>query len=274
MITIPPALARACLAVFRRVQTHRGREPPQIGVVAGRGGLRLRLHGTDAAVELNHPDPCPEAAFCVRADALDVAAGSSPVLLDPAAGRPADEVPRFPAWPGDRDHADNPPELVVALAEAMRTAAKEPCRYSLSGALLRGKGGEVVASDGRQLLVQGGFRFGWQEDLFVPATRLFDAKELRGKSAVQVARGKDHLFLRTGVWTVALRAEAGVRFPDAHSVIPRQEDVRTVCKIAPADMEAILDALPRLPGMKEKGSPVTLELGHACRLVAGGGDQR
>ena len=33
--------------------------------------------------------------------------------------------------------------------------------------------------------------------------------------------------------------------------------------------------MPRLPDLKEKGSPVTLELsGEACRLVAGEGEQR
>lgn len=269
MITIPVALARSCLGVFRRVPTHRGREPPLLGVVAGKGGLRLRLHGTDAAVEMHHTEPCPEAAFCMSAAALDVAAGS-PVLLDPAKGKPAGDVPRFPAWPDA--HVENSPELVLALAEAMRTAAREPCRYTLSGVLLRGKDGEVVASDGRQLLIQGGFRFGWQEELFVPAVRLFDAKELRGKS-VLVARGKEHLLLRTGGWTVALKAEVDFRYPEVGSVIPRKEDVRTTCKLAPADMEAILEALPKLPGVKEKGSPVTLELGEVCRLVAGEGEQ-
>ena len=81
MITIPVALARSCLGVFRRVPVHRGREPPMLGVVAGRGGLRLRLQGTDAAVEMHHPEPCPEAAFCVRADSLDAEAGSPVVLI-------------------------------------------------------------------------------------------------------------------------------------------------------------------------------------------------
>src|SRR5262249_50944795 len=91
--------------------------------------------------------------------------------------------------------------------------------------------------------------------------------------AVSVARGKEHVLFRAGGWTVALRADAEARFPDVNAVVPRMEDVRTTSKLAPADMEAILEALPRLPGVKEKGSPVTLELGKSCRLAASEGEQ-
>src|SRR5262245_32902879 len=114
MITIPVALARSCLAVFRRLPTHRSRDAPRFGVAAGPGGLWLRFQGISAAVELHHPEPCPEAAFCLPVTALDAPAGS-PAVLDPSAGSPADDVPRFPPWPGG--HADNDPELILALAD-------------------------------------------------------------------------------------------------------------------------------------------------------------
>src|SRR5262245_33639207 len=98
MITLPSALARSCLGVFRRLPTHRSRDAPRLGVTAGPGGLRLRFHGIDAAIELHHPEPFPEAAFCLPMSVLDVAAGSA-VAFDPTTGSPADDVPRFPAWP-------------------------------------------------------------------------------------------------------------------------------------------------------------------------------
>jgi hypothetical protein len=266
MITIPAALARSCLGVFRRLPAQRGGDaPPRFGVAAGPGGVRLRFHGAGAAAEFHDPAPRPAADFCLPAASLEAA--GSPVLLDPSKGGPADEVPRFPAWPAG-GHADNGPELIAALAEAARTAARQPCRFALSGTLLRGKAGEAVATDGKQLLIQGGFRFGWQEDLLVPAVKVFESKELRGRPAA-VARGKDHVFVRTGGWTVALKHQTGARYPDVNAVVPAAADVRTTCRLAPADVEAILEALPRLPGLKEKGSPVILELGGACRLVAG-----
>jgi hypothetical protein len=269
MITIPVRVARACLGVFRRLPTHRSRDAPQLGVVAGPTGLRLRFNGTSAAAEYQHNEPCAEAAFCVPLAVLDVKPGS-PVVLDPSGGTPAGDVPRFPPWPDS--HADNGPELIVALAEAARTAAREPSRFALTGVLLRGAAGSVVATDGRQLLIHSGFRFGWTEDLFVPALKVFDSKELRGRP-VWVGCGNESVLIRAGCWTVALKAEAGARYPDFGAVIPRKEDVRTSCKLAPADVEAILEALPRLPGLKEKGSPVTLELGRVCRLVAGEGEE-
>ena len=76
--------------------------------------------------------------------------------------------------------------FLAALHEATRSAARDGVRFALQRVLLSGSKGEVVASDGRQLLVQGGFSFPWTADLLVPATGLFGCKELNADSPVQV----------------------------------------------------------------------------------------
>ena len=44
--------------------------------------------------------------------------------------------------------------------------------------LLHGGSGEVAATDGQQLLVHGGFNFGWTDEVLVPAVPVFGGKEL------------------------------------------------------------------------------------------------
>ena len=61
----------------------------------------------------------------------------------------------------------------VAPLKKGRTAARESTRYGLSLVQLRGRAGEVVATDGRCLLVQGGFPLPWPEDVLVPRVAAF-----------------------------------------------------------------------------------------------------
>src|SRR5438477_2353715 len=96
-----------------------------------------------------------------------------------------------------------PPSFLGAFAEAVRTAARDGGRFALTRVQLRGKAGQVVATDGRQLLVQGGFAFPWAEDLLVPAVPALGAKELADGS-VTVGRSDGHVLVAVGPWTFAL----------------------------------------------------------------------
>src|SRR5439155_22935796 len=87
-----------------------------------------------------------------------------------------DSVPPFPETPGEL--SPQPPDFLSALGEAARTVAREWARYAVSRVLLRGRTGERVGTDGRNLLVQGGFTLPWAEDLLVPALPVFAGKEL------------------------------------------------------------------------------------------------
>jgi hypothetical protein len=67
---------------------------------------------------------------------------------------------------------------IAALAEASRSTAKESVRYGLSRLRLRGSTGEVVATDGKQLLVQGNFQFPWQDAVLVPRLSVFGHRDM------------------------------------------------------------------------------------------------
>ncbi len=62
----------------------------------------------------------------------------------------------FPAPPPS--WAEAPTGLLDALAEATATAAEDDSRYALSCLALRPGSGSIAATDGRQVLVQGGLR--------------------------------------------------------------------------------------------------------------------
>jgi hypothetical protein len=57
--------------------------------------------------------------------------------------------------------------LLDALAEASGTAAEDITRYALNCMQVTGTTHEIVAIDGRQLLIQGGFQFPFEGDLLV-----------------------------------------------------------------------------------------------------------
>jgi hypothetical protein len=55
-------------------------------------------------------------------------------------------------------------------------------RFALGQIQLGGKSGTIAATDGRQLLVYNGFQFPWEEDLLIPASKVFGSAELQGQS--------------------------------------------------------------------------------------------
>ncbi|MEJ7636826.1 MAG: hypothetical protein WKF75_02255 [Singulisphaera sp.] len=86
--------------------------------------------------------------------------------------------------------------------------------------LLRGSTGELVATDGRQLLTRGGFPFPWADDVLVRRSPVFAARGLPRDRPVSAGRTPTHVVLKTGPWTLAFEAVTGARFPDVGRVIP------------------------------------------------------
>ena len=83
-------------------------------------------------------------------------------------------LPPFPGPPAVFETC--PADLLDALAEAALTTDEGSTRYALDCVQLKGDTGEVVATDGRQILIQGGFRFPWDGDLLVRRTPLFASR--------------------------------------------------------------------------------------------------
>jgi hypothetical protein len=126
----------------------------------------------------------------------------------------------------------------------MRTAAARYAdRYALHRVLLSGAKGRVVATDGKQLLIEAGFTFPWTQDLFVPRVAVFAAPELSCGLPVSVALASGHALFRVGGWSVALKAVKGERFPNVEAVLPAARGA-TVWRPGPGEAEALARALP------------------------------
>src|SRR5439155_4658988 len=126
-----------------------------------------------------------------------------------------------------------------ALAEASRTAAREARRYALDKVLLRGRTGEVVASDGGQLLVQRGFTLPWPEDALVPRVTALEGPELGGVTPVGLGRTDGHVVLAAGPWTFALPMDRQGRFPPFEEIVPRARPSASRLAIDPRDAAAL-----------------------------------
>jgi hypothetical protein len=284
LIQLPRHVARTCRAVFRRVIGRRGGLAPPVALHSGPEGLRLCLLHPEVAVEYRTPDAGAAETLYLPADALAAieGRGDDPVTLEAAgenkvlarwqdAGVPQavehdvpdpQRVGEFPTPP--EAMAGNPATLLRALDDAARTTAQDSARYALQRLQLRGgKRGEVVATDGRQLLVQGGFSFPWDGDVLVPCVTAFGCHELPSDEVVKVGKTPDHVVLRVGAWTFALRIDTASHFPDVGAVIPRPRPDSTRWQIGPEDAAFLARALPRLPGADNDTSPVTVDLdGH------------
>ncbi|HEX5270517.1 MAG TPA: hypothetical protein VFW33_08535, partial [Gemmataceae bacterium] len=143
---------------------------------------------------------------------------------------------------------------------ASRVAAREATRFAITRVLLRGKGGQVVATDGRQLLIQGGFPLPWDDDVLVPRLPLLDLPGVPLPGPAGLARAGDHLILRVGDWTFWLAPDTQGRFPDFEGAVPRERGGSRL-RLDPHDAAFLVAALPKLPGRDDDHAPVTLDLG-------------
>jgi hypothetical protein len=133
---------------------------------------------------------------------------------------------------------------------------------------LRGRRGQLAATDGRQLLVQGGFALPWSEDVLIPALPLFVSRDLPSDGPIAIGRTAQHVSLRIGPWLLHLEIDAEGRFPNADTVIPRMDAMVSRLHLSEDDARFLVQVLPRLPGAKEHLAPLTVEVGKQVVLRA------
>jgi len=218
VIEMSRRLAWQFRAVLRKaVPLGAGRVPrPPLVLHASEEGLRIRAQQPDVAVEYQHSARLPDETLALPGEALDDFAGARDTVVtlvkvgeDNVQARWEDrgepqvrdytaidltKLPPFPELPEKLVTLE--PDFLQALHEASRTAAREGVRLALQKVQLRGGRGDVIGTDGRQLLIQGGFALPWQEDLLVPAVTVFGCPELPRDAPVAVGRTASHLCVR------------------------------------------------------------------------------
>jgi hypothetical protein len=183
-----------------------------------------------------------------------------------------DKPPDWPPVPPQL--ATLPPDFLHALDDAMHTASRESFRYATHRVQVRGSAGQLIATDGRQLLIQSQFQFPFKEDLIVPQVLAFGSNCLPQDKLVQIGRTAKFLTIQVGFWTFHLAIDAQARFPRTEEVIPKAKPV-TIFQVAQAEREFLLQVLPKLPGEKDENAPVTLALnGQAVIRARADGQSR
>jgi hypothetical protein len=293
MVTLARGQARCLRGVIRRARlgvSHRGPLPP---LLLRADGPKLRAQHRYAGLAVEYAtggDPGPGGAAALPLDALAEFEGrdETPVTLEAAApdrtiARWADHgVPQHREYPVPRLEslasfpeppavwAEAPPALLGALAEASATAADDSPRYALSCLRLGGDGGAVAATDGRQLLIHGGFAFPWDGDRLVRRCPVFAAKALPRDRPLRVGATATHVVLRAGPWALFLEVQAGVRFPRVEEAVPAPGSAAARLRLDPADAAFLAAALARLPGAEQVNAPVTVEFNGRVAVRARG----
>ena len=291
MIQIPRSVLRQFRLALKRSFPLRSRPEQKLWVVveAGKDKLTVQVQHADAGIRFQLPAHHAPEVLALPAQALDEAQGrEGSVILErhgekvialwDETGIPRQvefdttdpvKLPPFPQLP--TTFTLNPPELLKVLDNAMHSAAVDSGRYAICKVQLRGNG-EVVATDGKQLLMEGGFKFPWKDNVLVPRMSLFGAGVLPEDASVRVGRSAKHVFFVVGSWTIALAVDTEGRFPNVEQVIPKQ--CSTTWTISPADAANLLHTLPKMPGGKEDNSPVTVDCNGRIAVRAKGDQSR
>jgi hypothetical protein len=284
-VTVPRNLVRQFRSVLRRLGPPRG-PLPFVVIRAGPEGLFLQAVRDEAAVRYHHPgDQAPDTLkFSGEALARFEGTAATPVTLEVAAAGTIracwqeQAVPRaceFPAVEADsglpfpdvpEQFASLPPAFLSALAEASRTAARDTVRLGMTRVQLRGKKGEVVGTDGRQLLLQGGFEFPFAKDLLVPALPAFASPELPRDEPVGLGITATQVGLRAGPWTLLLAVDKDSRYPQVDMVVPAPRATPSRLELDPRDAEFLIANLAKLPGQEDDRPQATLDLGEEAVL--------
>jgi len=127
---------------------------------------------------------------------------------------------------------------------------------------LRGGSGQIIATDGKQLLVQDGFPFPWPDDVLVPRLSVFGHRDVPFDGTMRIGRAKDVVILESGPWTFWLKIDKESRFPKTDQVVPKEAAIQSRLQLHPDDATFLATALPKLPESEDEQLPITVDL---CR---------
>lgn len=260
MITIPHSILREFHSVARKLD--RRRQDRTVEIAAGRSGQTLQIAGDDVVLRYHSLGRRPETRLTVPLETfadLQSRANESVVFSSNSHGQVEvsnsdDDASRVRCYPAPRPvrFPLQTPErftparlgLLGALAGASRVAAKDSTsRYVLNRIQLRGKAGEIVASDSRQLLKQDDFVFPWSGDVLVPRSDLYGALSALGHPNVAMARTTTHVWVKTGSWSIGLLIDSTGRFPDVAGLFERLRTLSSHLVLHPADRSILVREL-------------------------------
>lgn len=124
----------------------------------------------------------------------------------------------------------------------------------------------MIGTDGKAALLYRGFKFGFVEDVLVPAVPVFGSKPLGKVAEVKLGRTATHLVVVAGPWSIWLPTDTTSRYPDVASVVTRHAP--TAANIDEQDTTELLKVLPTLPGNTDEYRPITLTITGSVTIRA------
>lgn len=198
---------------------------------------------------------------------LVLTGGPSPTLAYRVAGLPVTlplghvVLSDYPATPTAEGEVINLPEGVIgAMQEALDCASDDSTRYLLNSVLLDAHA--VVATDGRQLYRRNSLELPVPEaGAIFPSSGVIHAlpdiaADLRLWNA---PGGTPFAQIDVGPWRWTTKLVAG-NYPNYRRVIPKLEDYPALVRLGEADVARIQAVLPKLPGFKDRNSPIVLRV--------------
>jgi hypothetical protein len=285
LITIPRRLAQQLRSVLRRAFGNFRGNGPAIGFIAGKGGLIARSSFGDVAVECRLTGDRKAQTIWLPFEFLADVAGKNdePVELEAqgdgqvSAQWRAGNVPQivtyesqvppkagqFPALP--TAFTSNRTGLLQALHEASEVTDPDSTRCAI-GCIQLCPDGTINATDGRQLLIQSGFSFPWEDAVLVPRNKVFASPEIPQDQPVAIARSGDWAAVSAGRWTVYLRINTDGKYPNVWKHVPEPDTAKARCQFSKDDIRFLVETLPQLPCDEEdSNSSVTIDLdGHVA----------
>jgi len=125
---------------------------------------------------------------------------------------------------------------------------------------LRGVLGRIETTDGRQVLVQSGYRFGFEEDVLIPGSKLLGSADFVSGESIGVGRTEDHVGFGVDCWLIFLRIQKDARFPKIDQILPNPEAAKSRLEFSPVDAGFLKETIPRLPCDDTLHDPITLDL--------------
>ena len=288
MITLSRSQLKRLRRVFSRaLGSSRAAQVP-VQFCAAAGQLLLAVQDRETAVSYSLPMDVPARSFAVPLELLKRCEGTKdePVTLELVEGQvvarwtdagipqvaqfdllePAD-LPPMPV-----EMADSGADFLAAMQAACETTDPDSVRYALGCVQLRGSDGSIAATDGRQLLIQRGFAFPWEDAVLVPACRVFGCKEIASGGPIAIGRTNDWVVLTVGPWTIQLKIQKDARYPQVDDHVPAAGSARAVVRLVAADAAFLGEAIHRLPCSDSHNQPVTLDLNGQVILRSRGAD--
>jgi hypothetical protein len=288
VLQIPRAVARTLRGVLRRCLFDGSSRNDWPFVRVRADGQQLILESARGPIALRYtmPDASGSGSLAFRSSVLSAFEGRSnaPVNLEAItatqgrarwedAGVPhehtvetvaANSLPEMPELPTNL--VAMPEGFLEALAEAALSTAAHGTRYALERVQLGGPDGALIATDGKQVLIQRNYPLAWTDRILVPRLRLSGLPGVADQAPVLLGRTNSHIVVQSGSWSFFLTIDDQGKYPDVLGALPRPASITSRCQIAAEDVGRLIEVLPKLPGHDQDLKPLTVDLGDTITV--------